>query len=152
MKYLGWIVAAGFAGLSAYLAYAFIYQGRVAPGEDERTAIVVSADERRFILAEMRAFLEDVENIIQGVVRGDMAAVAKAAKNSGMATTHNVPGSLRGKLPLEFKRLGFDTHKKFDAIAEEAAAMADKNKILEMLGDTLSNCTACHASYSLKAD
>ena len=150
MKILGWVLAAAFAGLSLWLAYSFVLVGKVEPADDGRTAVLVSAGERDFVLAEMRQFLEAVQQISDGLARGDMKQVEAAAKAVGMSTTHGIPPSLRGKLPLEFKKLGFDTHKKFDRLALASASLPVPKELLAQLSEILLNCTGCHAGYKLK--
>ena len=154
MDKLGWIsaalFAALFAALSAYLAYTFVLVGKVEPADDGRTAIVVSGGERDFVLSEMRQFLESVQQITEGLQKNDMKQVATAAKAAGMGLTHNVPPSLRGKLPLEFKKLGHSTHAQFDLLAEYAATLPDQTELLARLSGILENCTNCHAGFRFK--
>jgi cytochrome c556 len=54
-----------------------------------------------------------------------------------------------GKLPMEFKQLGFDTHTKFDQLALDAEQMGDKDQVLEQVGKLMQNCVACHAAYRI---
>ena len=58
-----------------------------------------------------------------------------------------VPGSLVGKLPLAFKKLGFDTHARFDELALDAEQLGDRDHALAQLNAILMNCVACHAAY-----
>ena len=97
--------------------YKFIFQGSVSESADGRTAIHLTAGERDIVLAEMRAFLESVQQITEGVTENDMKRVAESARIVGKAAQQAVPGTLMGKLPIEFKQLGFDTHAKFDQLA-----------------------------------
>jgi len=136
-------------GISA-LAYKFIIAGATEPGESGRTAIIMDAGEREFVLAEMRAFLVSVQEITQGLSDNDMKQVAASAKTSGRAAVHGAPGTLMGKLPLEFKKLGMDTHQKFDQLSSEASEIGDKDLLLKNLGILMQNCTACHASFEIK--
>ena len=150
MKYLGWGLAAFFAGVSACLAYTFVFAGKVEPLDDGRSAVLVSAPEHNFLLGEMRQFLESVEEITQGLGTGDMAQVQRAAKAAGMGITRTMPGGLRGKLPMGFKKLGHDTHKKFDQLAETASKLPNEKDLLGQLSRILQNCTSCHARYRFK--
>lgn len=123
---------------------------RAAAGSgDGRRIIALSAQERDFVLAEMRTFLESVRDIVAAVADGQPARAADAAKRSGMTTMHNAPASLRAKLPPEFKALGMDTHKRFDALALEASGLAEPAPMMRQLTDVLDNCTACHAGFAI---
>ena len=142
-----WALSAFLVVAIAALAYKFVVQGSVVASDDGRTAIVLSAGERDLVLAEMRGFLEAVETITVALGEKDMTAVASSAQEVGTANAQGVPASLMGKLPLEFKSLGMATHKAFDALAMEAQDMGDEQNVLGKLGQLMSNCTSCHASY-----
>lgn len=132
-------------------AYKFIFQGNVSEikSDDGRTAIVLLPSEKDLILDEMRAFLSASQQIIQAVSQDDMQKVVVAAKKVGMAAQEEVPGSLVGKLPMTFKKLGFDTHTKFDELAMDAGDMEDKEQTIKLLAELMQNCVACHAAYRL---
>jgi hypothetical protein len=132
------------------MAYLFVIKGSVAESDDGRTAILLSTGERDLILGEMRLFLETVQAITMGVVNKDMKGVYESAHKVGMASAGEVPASLMGKLPLEFKKLGMSTHKAFDALAMEAQEFGDEKVVLKKLGELINNCTTCHASYRLQ--
>lgn len=106
------------------MVYKFVLTGSVAPSHDERVAVVLTEGERDLVLHEMRKFLESVQQITQGVVANDMKAVSADASRVGLAAQHGMPGSMIGKLPLEFK--------KFAALTE--------------------NCVACHAMFKFQTE
>lgn len=135
------IIAAGF--------YKFILQGSTAESDDGRTAILLDAGERNLVLAEMRAFLTSVQKINQGVAEDNMELVAEYARKSGKAAQGEIPGTLVGKLPLQFKKLGGDTHAKFDQLAMDADDLGDRDQALEQLSTLMENCVACHATYRI---
>ncbi|MEW5965293.1 MAG: hypothetical protein AB1749_17270 [Pseudomonadota bacterium] len=120
-----------------------------AVATDGRHELALTREEREFVLAEMRAFLESVRDIVSAVASGKPAAAAAAAKRSGMGATHDVPASLRAKLPAEWRTLGMDTHTQFDALALEASGIGDAKQITRQLASVLDNCTACHAAFRL---
>ena len=72
-----------------------------------------------------------------------------AARRSGMHVMRNAPQTMMGKMPMEFRKLGMDTHQRFAALAEEASAMGDEKKILKQLAEMLANCNACHQGYRI---
>ena len=129
------------------MGYKFIFSGAVVATADGREAIVLEPAERDMVLGEMRAFLETVQAITEGIGNDDMASVVSAARPMGTAAQQGVPGSLVSKLPLEFKKLGFDTHGKFEQLALDAEQLGDREHTLNQLTELLQNCTACHVMY-----
>lgn len=127
--------------------YKFIIQGSVSDGSDGRMAIHLDAGERDLVLAEMRAFLTSVQQITRGISENDMQLVAEYSRKVGKAAQGEVPGTLMGKLPMQFKRLGFDTHAGFDQLALDAEDLGDSQHALSQLSVLMQNCTACHAAY-----
>jgi cytochrome c556 len=95
----------------------------------------------------MRGFLVALQTISQAIVDEDTATAVKAARQVGAATQQEVPASLVGKLPLEFKQLGFDTHTRFDQLALNMEQFGDTSEALPELATLMGNCTACHAVY-----
>lgn len=129
------------------MLYLFVVRGQTAPASDGRTAILLAPAERDLVLAEMRDFLEAVQGITQAVVDEDADAAVAAARKVGAAAQQAVPTSLVGKLPLAFKRLGFDTHARFDQLALDTAEFGDTTPVMPALATLMRNCTACHAAY-----
>lgn len=132
-------------------AYKFVIQGSTAKSTDNRVAIQLTPGEKDLVLTEMRAFLTSVQQITHGVSTRDITLIATSARTVGRAAQQGVPGSLMGKLPLEFKQLGLATHEKFDLLALDAEQLEDENHSLAQLGALMQNCVACHATYRLEA-
>ena len=133
------IIAIGF--------YKFIIQGSTTKSTDGRTEILLNDKERNLVLAEMRAFLNSVQQINQGISEDNMELIIESARKSGKAAQTGMPGTLVGKLPLNFKKLGGDTHKKFDELAMDAEDLGDRDHALEQLSTLMKNCVSCHATY-----
>lgn len=133
------------------MTYKFIISGSVAPSSDGRQALLLEPAERDLVLAEMRAFLETVQTITAAVGEKDMPKIVAAAHKVGAAAQQAVPGSLVGKLPLSFKKLGFDTHRKFDLLAMDAETLEDPQHALQQLSVLMQNCVGCHAVYRIDA-
>lgn len=127
--------------------YKFIFQGSTSPGTGGRMAIHLTAGERDLVLTEMRVFLESIQQVTTGITTNDMQLVAESARKSGKAAQGDVPGTLVGKLPVQFKKLGFDTHAKFDELALDAEEFGDGDHALSQLSILMKNCTVCHAAY-----
>lgn len=132
--------------------YKFIIQGSTTQSTDGRVIIHLSASERDLVLEEMRAFLESVQKITQAVAANQPETISEYAKKVGKAAQGAVPGTLIGKLPLEFKKLGFDTHTQFDQLALDTESLADSNYALGQLSKLMQNCIACHATYRLEIE
>lgn len=118
--------------------------------EDARTAILLDADERALVLAEMRAFLQTVQVITQSLSADDLATAAAAGRQVGVTQAAEVPESLKAKLPMGFRKLGSATHRAFDELALDAEQLGDANHALGQLAALLSNCVACHATYRIE--
>ncbi len=133
------------------IAAFFFVRGQTRLEPDGRTAVLLAADERNLVLAEMRGMLGGVQGVVDGVRTGDMKQVAQAARASGMAAAADVNPALMARLPLEFKELGLSMHRRFDEIAAQADSGASRDQLLATLGTQLSACIACHASYRIDA-
>jgi cytochrome c556 len=68
----------------------------------------------------------------------------------GLAAQQGVPLDMMKALPLPFRKLGMDTHKKFDQLAANAEQGASNAQLLIELSQLMNNCVACHAAYQLK--
>ncbi|HHH43373.1 MAG TPA: hypothetical protein ENK49_04475 [Gammaproteobacteria bacterium] len=146
-----WILVVVLLVATGVLVGKFIIVGKTRLATDGRTAILLEPAERDLILTEMRAFLASVQGVLVATGNDDMKTVAEAAGVSGMPPPGQVPDALVGKLPLSFKTLGFDTHKRFDQLALDAEQLGDREHTLEQLGELMNNCIACHAQYRLEA-
>ena len=142
-----WSIALILSLVTVGMAYKFIIQGDVIEEPDSRTAILLTQKERDLVLFEMRVFLQSVQQITSGISADDMELVANSARKSGRNAQIAVPGTLVGKLPLAFKKLGFDTHAKFDELALDAEQLGDSEHAITQLGTLLENCVSCHSSY-----
>ena len=118
-------------------------------GSDGRTKVILTAAERQAVLAEMRHLLVTSQAVVEALANNDKGAVDSAARPAGSAAVSTMDFSLRAKLPLPFKKLGFATHQAFDDIADMAKADAPAKHIQLKLAATMKNCIACHESYQL---
>lgn len=146
---LAWSISAALTIVLAVLVYKFIVVGEVTEASDGRQAILLQPDERDFVLAEMRLFLTSVQAISQAIVDDKPDQIASAAKMVGAEVQQTVPPALIAKLPLEFKKQGFDTHQKFDLLAMDAEQIGDGMHSLKQLAELMQNCVACHAMYRI---
>lgn len=116
---------------------------------DERTPIWLNGEERGTILQEMRGFLSASQAILQATMEGNMETVEKTARKVGLAQARAVPPTLSNKLPEGFRKLGPQVHLGFEAIADEATTMGDREVILKRLAQLQKNCIRCHAAYRI---
>lgn len=144
-----WSSLAAMLLLAALLGYRFIVQGDTQTLADGRVAIQLSDSERDLVLSEMRAFLATLQAITEGATGDDLAMAASAARKAGIAAQRGVPVALMGKLPLEFKQLGVDTHRQFDQLALDAEQLGDAEHTLGQMSRLMRNCVSCHAAYRI---
>ncbi len=129
----------------------------IAPGNettvaaDGREVILLKPAQRDLVLAEMRTFVNSLQNITQALGTDDAELFQEAALKVGLAAQQGVPLDMMKALPLPFKKLGMDTHKKFDQLAANAEQGASNEQLLIELSQLMNNCVACHAAYQLQS-
>lgn len=143
---LSWTLVVLLGLVVAALGYKFT-AGEVEKSDDGRVAVLLTKDERNALLLEMRTWLQNTQAVLAAASAQDFAEVNRVATISGMAAEANTPGSLFRKIPVEMKALGFDTRRKFDAIAADAVKLKDSKHTVEQVSMTMNNCIACHATY-----
>lgn len=118
---------------------------------DGRAAIALSAEEVTFIRKEMRGLLASVQEMLDAAAGGDRARLAAAAQRAGMngPEKDHIPRTLAVKLPMEFKQLGLATHRAFDRVAADAPDRDLAAFAARRLGETMNNCTGCHATFRI---
>lgn len=133
--------------LALALAAALAVVPTAGRGGDVRVRVEVSSAEREEIRAGMRAYLESVQGIVEGLAQHKMAVVARSAEKSGERMVKDVSLAVALKLPPEFVMISVDTHKKFDELARAARETRTKLAVTAKLSEVLMNCTSCHAMY-----
>ncbi len=114
---------------------------------DPREAVNLSPKETAEFLAGMRTYLETIQGIVAAMAENKSARVPAIAKKSGAKLLNGVSLFTGLKLPLGFTSMSFDTHDKFDKLADKAAKGASRSIILADLRDIMGNCISCHAMY-----
>ena len=147
------------AALIAVLVFFGVIGRATAPdaaSTDKRARLPLSVAERDIVLGEMRGLLTSSQTILDAALNNDLKRAAQAARAAGMGEVEHIPveikGPLIGKLPLEFKQLGFSVHRDFDQIALDAESLGDRDHTLKQLAQLMRKCVACHASYAIAAD
>ena len=123
--------------------------GTSEASSDGRNAIVVAPAERDLVLEEMRSLLEAVQAIIVANNAGDLHAVAIASRKVGRANMEPTSIEMALRLPMEFRKLGMDTHLRFDQLALGAEQFESTEHVSQQLGELIGNCVACHRAYRL---
>ena len=117
---------------------------------DKRQILPITEMQRDHVLTEMRALLSGTQNILDALLREDMAAVARYARSLGMGMVHKAEDHLKTVLPKEFMQLGMSVHKDFDQIAIDAESLKDPKHTLRQLSESMKKCNACHAGYQIR--
>jgi len=118
---------------------------------DTRMTVFLDESERHDILWQMHFFMQGVNDIVNGLARNDMKAVAAAARERGRRMPNRIPAEVRAKLPTNFTELGKTVHFAFDDLANDAEGFGDPKTTLEQLGGVLARCNACHAIYQIRS-
>ncbi|MCE5181673.1 MAG: hypothetical protein LLG15_07730 [Betaproteobacteria bacterium] len=117
---------------------------------DDRKALKLEPSERAMLLIEMRQFLNGIQVMTESLSRDDLKAVANAAKPLGRAAMHEVPDSMKAKLPKEFKQFALAVHGGFDQIAMDAESLGDTKHTQKQVADLLKNCVSCHNTFQIQ--
>ncbi len=149
---LCWAVTTVLGLILIALVARFLAGGPIETAPDGRGEIAVTVAERDMVLAEMRALLEAVQTVIVANNAGDMAAVATAGREVGRGNMNPQSMEFAAKLPLAFRKLGMDTHVRFDQLALVAEQSGDTQQVSQQLGELTANCVACHRLYRLGTD
>jgi len=144
-----WVAIGLLSAILITIGFKFIVLGSTGKADDGRTAVLLEPAERQAILGEMRVLLETTQVIVEALANNDLPAVDAAARSVGSEAITTMDFTLRAKLPLDFKKLGFGTHYAFDDIADLAKAGRPIKEVQQKLAETMNNCIACHASYQL---
>jgi hypothetical protein len=134
-------LASGLAGLCAAVS---------VHAADTRTAVVVTAAERDWVLAEMREMVGAVRDMMAAAAANDMDRFAAAAESVGMERHDPPPRGLPGKLPAAFRQLGGGLHREFDQIARDVRAIRERDMALARVAENMSRCIACHQAWRVE--
>lgn len=115
---------------------------------DDRAVLELPPEARSQVRSEMRHMLSALNGSISSLARGDLPGVAEAARSGGTAVAVDTDPALAERLPVEFRDLGMDTHRRFDSLAAAADTGAATDSLLQALGKLTANCVACHETYT----
>lgn len=103
------------------------------------------ADKVQF-LSEMRQMLASIQGVLEGIAEEDREKIKEAARYSGNRMARATPGSVRSRLPKDFKKIGGPTHMMF----EELVIRADTDEmedLVQFTAELMNQCLVCHAKY-----
>ena len=127
----------------------FLIKGTTQSAEDGRLSIALRKEERNLVLTEMRMLLEGVQTILQALTENQLKVVEHTASSMGMRSAADVNPSLMSKLPMDFKAVGMEVHRRFDELALKVHSGAGKDEILKEVSDIMLSCVGCHQAYRL---
>jgi hypothetical protein len=116
---------------------------------DPREAVALDPEEVETLLAGMRTYLETIQGIVAAMAENHIDQVPEIAARSGAKLLEKVAPSTGLKAPIGFGMMSFDTHDKFDKLAEKARRGTSRSEVLNDLRDIMGNCISSHASYRL---
>ena len=146
---LCWASTAILGILLVALLTKFMVVGTTEQSVDGRSAIIVTPAQREQVLAEMRGLLESIQTIIVANNAGDLSAAAVAARKVGKANMSPLSVEFAARLPMDFRKLGMDTHERFDLLALGAERFESTEYVSQQLGALTANCVACHKAYRM---
>ena len=152
MKKLPTVLAIIFFLSTLFLIYFFVFRGTVIETEDQRVTIKLSESNADFALAEMRTFLESIQQMNEGILNKDADLVFNGARQSGAKVVEATPKGMMGSLPIGFKKLGLSTHAKFDAIGDSIRANNNFDYAHKELNTLLNLCVTCHRTYKIEIE
>ncbi len=122
--------------------------------QDAREPAVRTEAERAFILGQMRLFLQSTQAITVALGKNDLKTVQDEAAARGRKGTpvSAIPPGMKAKETPAWTAMMAGARAGFDDIAGAAHEGARPSELIGMLGDTMSNCVACHQSYRLATE
>ena len=122
--------------------------------QDVREPAARTEAERVFILGQMRLFLQSTQAITAALATDDLKTVAGEATARGRKGTplSAIPPGMKAKETPAWTAMMGGARAGFDDLADAARAGAPPIKLLGMLGETMSNCVACHETYRLTVE
>ena len=143
-----WAAAILVVALYATAAPTFAQRPPQSQG-DPREPVALSPVEAEKMLTGMRTYLETIQGIVAALAENDTSRIPALAMKSGAKMLEEVAPTTGLKTPIGFAMMSFDTHDKFDKLADKAAKGSSRSELLTDLRNIMGNCISCHASYRL---
>ena len=122
--------------------------------QDAREPAVRTEAERAFILGQMRLFLQSTQAITVALGKNDLKTVEDEATARGRKGTpaSSIPPGMKAKETPAWTAMMGGARAGFDDIATAAHQGAPPSALIGMLGETMTNCVACHQNYRLATE
>lgn len=132
--------------LNVFLGIKFLTPDKpVRLAKDTRQSVPIKEEHRQFVMAEMRTFVESLQQIRQGLAEDNPERIIAAGKRSGISVSP--PKELRESLPQGFLQMGGPTHRLFEAIADSTLIHYRAELVEKQFDQLLNRCVACHKTY-----
>lgn len=118
---------------------------------DKRTPVALTAEQRDAVLNDMRTMLTQMQGIMDGATKMDVARVRAAAQAAATAAMVGRDSAVQAQLPEAFRRRSAETRATFDALAEAVRGFTARDTALAYLSRISAQCVSCHAQYRLVA-
>ena len=141
------IIALGLWVVTIAIIAIMMIKGSTIESPDERVALSLTQPDRDFVAKEMRSFVMTMMTLTKLISENKLEEIPAAARKNGQAEVELVPPHIMVQLPMDFKKIGFQLHDKFDALAEMAEAGKSKDELLGAVADLYVNCVSCHSTY-----
>ena len=150
MKKFLWISNIFFIATTLILAYILLFTGTdLVKTDDGRTKVKYPPDLRKFVMSEMRDYLEIIHEIHQGITENNPEKIAKAAHRQGNAFLDDTPARLLKLSPIPCKTMGFKGHDLYQAIEDSARMNYKPETTMRQLAELTQNCVVCHRTYKV---
>lgn len=118
----------------------------------QRHAVVLSPQEREFMLNEMHYYLDMIWVTSDALSRDDFDTVAKVARSRIPAMASSpLPSTLEARLPAAYRTYWRATHGLVDDLATVAEKTRNSRETLRQLGVVMQACNECHAIFQFQA-
>ncbi len=114
--------------------------------QDNRIAIMVTAQERNQVLYEMREFLHGLFNMHNALASKDMKAVALSTQPmSGLLD--RLPANVRSNAPEAFTQIAIGMQEALRVIARDARTKGDMSLTQSQMAELMTYCSGCHDTF-----
>ncbi len=136
-------------GLIVFGAGYQLITGSTVVSSDGRTAIVLTKNERNFVLGEMRGLLGHIQQLVAAAADRDIDKTIAIAKRLNSDSQGEKQVGIIAKTPLNFKKITANIHSQFGKLYEDSVKKRDANHSLKQVSMIMQNCIACHGAYTI---
>jgi len=143
-----------FISTTLIIGYLLLFTGTelVKEENDSRITVKYTPDLHKLVLSEMRDYLEVINEIQLGLANNDPERIYNAAIRQGEASLKETPVRLLKLSPIPCKKMGFEGHHIFQAIADSSKMNFNPTTTTRQLAKLTTNCIACHRTYKIASE